>query len=217
MLLLLIGRSGWGQGFENLDFEQATIDPNPDTFTYPMDPSECFPGWIVGGSGTVVFYNGLSVGAPAVTLMGPDPSGRNPGFTPFQGSYSVFLVYFNIAGPPPTLSQSGLIPAGTRSLTFLVDGGHGDDAVVMLNGIVIPLVSVSGGRLAADVSAWAGSVAQLTFSTPTGNIYAPELFYFDDVQFSSNPVPEPRTLGIIGLGVLLLGIRHWRKSAKVQS
>jgi hypothetical protein len=202
-LFIFCLRIASGQGFVNLDFEQATINPNPHTFTYPLDPAEGFPGWTVDGSGTVVSYNGLSIGAPAVTLMGPDPSGRNPGFTPLQGSYSVFLVYFNIAGPPPTLSQSGLIPTGTRSVSFLVDGSHGDDAVVTLNGIVIPLVSVSGGRLAGDVSAYAGRVAQLTFSTTTGNINDSEFLYFDDVQFSPSQVPEPSIFGMMIFGVVL--------------
>src|ERR1039457_1394146 len=70
---------------------------------------QCLHDWTVGGSGTVVGYSGLSIGAPAVGLMGPDfPNGAY--HTPLHGSYSVLLMYFGYAGSPPTLSQTALVP-----------------------------------------------------------------------------------------------------------
>lgn len=204
-----------GQGFVNLDFEGATIAPTPPGgTTYPADPAQCFPGWTVGGSpDTVVSYNGTSIGAPAVDLMGPDfPNGA--GFTPLQGSYSVLLQYFDTAGGPPTLSQTGVIPAGTESINFLVGDGD-DEAAVTLNGINVPLVPVAGGRLAGNIPAGlAGTSATLTFSTMTGGPGGGDLLYFDDVQFSSFTVPEPSEFALFALGVVSLGFRRWRKSAR---
>ena len=100
MSLLVFCRSGGTQGFVNLNFESATIAPTPvGGWTYPADPTQALPGWTVGGATTVVMYNDLSLGAPAVSLMGPNfPNFAN--YTPLQGSYSVLLQYFNIDGTP---------------------------------------------------------------------------------------------------------------------
>ncbi len=202
--LIILWQNAQGQGFRNLDFERATIPPTPvGGATFPADPALAFPGWTVGGSGTVVVYNGLTFGAPAVSLMGPNFP-NSAGFTPLQGAYSVLLLYFDIAGGPPTLSQTGVIPSGTKSISFLVDNRE-KDAVVTLNGLNIPLASISGGRLGGNISALAGSLAQLTFSTTTGNRFG-EFLYFDDIQFSPLEVPEPRTLALSTLGILLFAL-----------
>jgi hypothetical protein len=182
-----------GQGFVNLDFEQATIAPTPaGGWTYPADPTQAFPGWTVGDG--VVMYNDLSLGSPATVLMGPSfPNFVN--YTPLQGSYSVLFQYFGYAGSAPTLSQTGLVPIGTESINFLVGSGE-SDAVVTMNGVNIPLVSISGGRMAGDISAFADTVAQLTFSTTSSTGYAGNWLYFDDIQFSSSAVPEPSVLSL---------------------
>jgi len=200
-VLLALLQTCFGQSFVNLDFEQATIAPTPvGGSTYPADPAQAFPGWTVGGTGTVVSYNDLSIGAPAVDLMGPNfPNGVN--YTPLQGSYSALLQYFGYAGTPPTLSQTGLVPFGTESINFLVGTGE-SDAVVTLNGVNIPLVSIPGGRLAGNISAFADTVAQLTFSTTDSTGYAGNWLYFDDVQFSPVAVPEPGMFGLLVLGGL---------------
>jgi hypothetical protein len=193
-----------GQSFVNLDFEQATISPTPvGGWTYPADPAQAFPRWTVDGSGTVVMYNTLSIGAPAVDLMGPNfPNAVN--YLPLEGSYSVLLQYFGYAGSAPTLSQTGLVPIGSESINFLVGPGE-SDAVVTLDGVNIPLVPISDGRLAGDISTFAGTVSQLTFSTTSSTGYAGNWLYFDDVQFSTSPVPEPASFVLFGLGVLFLG------------
>jgi hypothetical protein len=208
---IILWQSAQGQGFVNLDFEDATIAPTPiGGSTYPADPTQCFPGWTVGGSSTVVMYNDVSLGAPAVSLMGPDfPNGA--GYAPLQGSYSVLLQYFGIDGGPPSLSQTGLVPVGTQSISLLVPSGqNGADStatVVTLNGVNIPLVPIAGNRVAGNVSAFAGEEAQLTFST----INAEDFLYFDDIQFSSSSVPEPGPIGVAALSGLFLVWRHRRK------
>src|SRR5215469_2321368 len=132
------------QAFVNLDFEDATIAPTPvGGSTFPADPAQCFPGWTVGNAGfgapTSVAYNNISLGGPMVSLMGPDfPNFVN--YTPLQGYYSVYMQYYNDFGPP-TLSQTGLVPAGTQSIDFLVNSYQ--NAVVTLNGIPIPLVPIA--------------------------------------------------------------------------
>jgi hypothetical protein len=209
-ILLVLVQSGHGQGFANLDFEDATIAPTPiNGWTYPADPAQAFPGWTVGGSGTVVGYNDLSLGAPAVNLMGPNfPNAVN--YTPLQGSYSVLLQYFGNAGPAPTLSQTGLIPASAQSISLLVPPGENTvypaAMVITFNGVDIPLVPIAGGRVGGNISAFAGSVAQLTISTINAN----DWIYFDDIQFSPSSVPEPRELALTALGALLLGFRCWK-------
>jgi hypothetical protein len=209
-LALLLGAScATGQGtFQNLDFERATIAPTPvGGGTYPADPAQCFPGWTVGGSGQylAVMYNDLSLGAPAICLMGPTFP-NSVGYTPLQGSYSVLLYYDNPSiVPPPTLSQTGLVPATARSINFLVGNGETGGAVSM-NGVNIPLVPIPGGRLAGDISAFADSVAQLTFSISPSRV-GDNGMYFDDIQFSTSVVPEPNILTLSALGALLVG---WR-------
>jgi hypothetical protein len=208
---LILWQNAQGQGFVNLNFESATIAPTPvGGSTYPADPTQALPGWTVGGATTVVMYNDLSLGAPAVSLMGPNfPNFAN--YTPLQGSYSVLLQYFNIDGTPPTLSQTAIVPSGTQSINFLVGNGA-SDAVVTLNGVNIPLVQISAGELAGDVSAFAGSSAQLTFSTTTGGSGG-DFLYFDNIQFSPSSVPEPSVLGLSALGGLLLAWRRWKARA----
>jgi hypothetical protein len=206
--MLLLCRSGLAQGFENLDFEDTTVAPTPvDGYGGSVDPAIAFPGWTVGGSDTYVLYNNLTLGSPAVDLMGPNfPNAV--GYTPLQGSYSALIYYDNPSIVPiPTLSQTGLVPANAQSISFLLGLGRGDPAV-SLNGVNIPLVSISGGRVAGNISAFAGSVVQLTFTT-SNDIQGDNFMYFDDIQFSSSSVPEPSGLALTALGALLLGFRRW--------
>jgi hypothetical protein len=207
-----------GQGFINLNFEQARsyVSPTPvNGYGSFIDPALAFPGWSIsnamGGGATVVFYNDYSLGSPAVDLMGPNfPNAV--GFSPLQGGYSVFLQYFGYAGGPPTLSQTGMIPVDAQSITFIVASGISPflglndsftNPIVMLNGVNIPLFPISGGRLAGDVTAFAGTVAQLTFSTPISEGGS----YFDNVQFSTSSIPEPGVLSLFSVCIVLL---RWR-------
>lgn len=204
--LFALVRNVSGQAFTNLDFEDATITPTTvDNFGSFATAAQCFPGWTVGYG--VVFYNDLSLGSPAIDLMGPDfPNAVN--YTPLQGCYSVLLQYFGYAGPPPSLSQTALVPGNAQSVSLLVAAGTSPaDAVVTMNGVTIPLVSESGGRLAGDISAYAGTVAQLTISTSSSE----DWLYFDDIQFSSSPVPEPSILDLCVLGGFLFGLGSLRK------
>jgi hypothetical protein len=204
MVWFALTRTAFGQGFVNLDFEQATIAPTPvgQFGAAPADPALVFPGWTMGPSGTsnpnFTLYNNLTLGSVAQVLIGPNYPNAI-GYTPLQGSYSALLQF----GPSstlgtPALIQTGLVPADARSITFLVSATH-NDARVTLDGVNIPLIAIGGGRMAGDVSAFTGQQAQLELSTTS---YNGSWLYFDDVVFSPDVVPEPSVLNLAVLGVV---------------
>lgn len=210
-VLFCLLQSVFGQAFLNLDFEHATIPPTigPRGALYPADPAQTFPGWTVG-AGTVVGYNSFSIGAPAVSLIGPNFPNFT-GYIPLEGSYSVLFQYFADPGlSPPTLSQIGLVPATAQSINFLVSSNL-HDAALSLNGVSISLIPIAGGRMSGDITAFAGNVAQIKFST-LGNIGPGNWFYLDDIRFSASPVPEPSTFSLFGFCMLLLYSLRKRKN-----
>lgn len=191
--LICVLRNASAQNFVNLDFEEANVPPTPpDTWGPAVNPSLAFPGWTVLPNGTTfattTAYNDLSLGGPAIVLMGPDFPNA-PGYEPLQGCYSVLLQYFG-TGNPPALSQTGVIPPGATTISIL------GNAVIEINGINIPLSNGSG-----NISAFAGQTVQLTVTTPdTGTVNSPIWDYFDDIQFS--PIPEPNLTSLAVLCVL---------------
>jgi hypothetical protein len=206
-----------GQGFINLNFEQATIPPTPvgQFGAAPADPALAFPGWTMGPSGTsnpnFTLYNNLTLGSVAQVLVGPNYPNAI-GYNPLQGSYSALLQF----GPSPSLGtpaliQTGMVPSNARSINFLVSAIQ-NDARVTLDGVNIPLIVIGGGRLAGDVTAFAGRQAPLMFSTTS---YNGSWLYFDDVVFSPTAVPEP-SIGILAvLGLIFLFWERTRRSNRV--
>ena len=84
---------------------------------------------------------------------------------------------------------------------------------VTMNNQVVPLqVLANTGSyliLAGDVSKWAGQSAQLSIgvSVPYNSISVQETIFLgtiDDVSFSTAVVPEPSTLSISGISVILI-------------
>lgn len=212
-LYATVVRTAVGQAFSNLNFELAQVGPTaPGQWGDQVDPAKAFPGWTVSFScphcqGEWIAYNTLSLGSQAAILMGPSfPNG--PGFTPLQGSYSVLLItFYTQTGNVAIVSQTGLVPVNARSINFLVGPETWQtNALVRWGGVNIPLVPIGGGRVAGDVSAFAGKVEELSFSTPVLPPDATEL-YFDDVKFSSSPIPEPGTSCLVVMGVLLVACR----------
>ena len=106
-----------------------------------------------------------------------------------------------------SIGQTGLIPIGTKSLTFL--GNNNDNLQVTFNGQPIDYL-VTGGIgnykiCSADISAYAGQTGQLLFTAPLNTSAL-----LDNIQFSSTPVPEPGGLALTALGTVLLGCRRFR-------
>ncbi len=215
IVFLVASIAAYAQGtFQNLDFEAARglVTPTAvNTYGGTIDPAVAFPSWTVGTDGTLgrnfTLYNDLTLGSVAQVLVGPDyPTAI--GYSALQGLFSALLQY----GPSPTagvpsLSQIGLVPAGTRSINFLVSSLH-NDARVTLGGVDIPLVSTGGGRMAGDISAFAGQVTELTFSTTS---YSGSWLYFDDVRFSTQAAPEPAAPELLLIGGLLVLLRCWQR------
>jgi hypothetical protein len=60
----------------------------------------------------------------------------------------------------------------------------------------------------ADIQSWQGLSAELSFTMIAERPHVDNLYVFlDSIQFSDQPVPEPSTFCLLGLGALLLG---WR-------
>ena len=188
---------------QNLNFEEANVPTTPvGGYGWTVSASDAFPGWTIDyspdgqpGLPLLILYNNLSLGTPAVDLIGPEfPNGL--GLMPLEGNYSVVLQSFHYGGGPPTggtvsLSCGVWVPSDAHSVTLLV-GGWPSPAQLTLSGVNIPLDSIGGGRVAGDVTAFAGTGAELRIS---GSLY------FDDIQFSSQFVPEPTLCGLVGMGV----------------
>jgi len=216
-----------GQGFINLNFEQASIASAPPGYTpsdavNPISAASAFPGWTVREDGAVM----TAVWGSAVALDETSVALVSGSLTPVQGSYSAQLTAY--ANAPSglyhnsSISQTGLIPIGSQSIQFLLAspsqaGSIPPNPVVTLNGTPISLfaISQSGGviTMAGDVSAFAGNTATLAFlcgATPGPFPANENYFNLDDIKFSASSVPEPSTFGLIGLGGLTFGFRRWR-------
>ncbi len=202
LLLMNTGASAQGT-FQNLDFEQASVSPTPvNGYGGELEPALLFPGWTVGSNTNAyhlyTLYNNLTLDSPAVNLIGPlFPNGL--GINSLQGSYSAVLQYSAYFQEMTFLSQIALLPAGTRSMSFAISSAAGIYAPnVTLNGVSISLVPISGGRLAGDVTAFAGSTVDLRFNAVNW------ITLFDDVRFSNQPVPEPGILSLSVVGALVV-------------
>lgn len=215
LVLLLSAAGAAAQGtFQNLDFERATIVPDPSSVYYPyaVYAINAIPGWTpTGFLGTnVILYNAISLGATSVSLYGLNSTGGTP--APLDGAFSIGLYGGGGIPTGASISQTGLVPADAASIRFiaqppspLVEG----ILLISLGGQNIPFSAIStgpnytmyGGNIP---SAFAGQIGQLTFTAPNGgnNYWA-----IDNIQFSTRSVPEPGILALAALGALLMGSR----------
>lgn len=211
-ILLFVTRLGFSQGFINLDFESANLSAYGAGFVPAPD---AIPGWtayIDGVSQANIFYNELSLGAPAVAVFG-----TNGFYNVIDGAYSIDLYGGSMVSAGVSISQPGTVPASAKSILFKAENNgplFTGVLLVSLGGQNIPYFSLStgpnytlyGGNIP---SAFAGQSEQLTFSAlQGGNNY----WEIDDIQFSPSPVPEPTSLAVAAFGALLFGSRRWRTS-----
>jgi len=156
--------------FQNLDFEQADVAGLEPGW---VPAARVLPGWVAymgqGGSPwDQVLYNRLSGGGQCVSIH--DASSLR---TPIEGNYSAMLQgQFNPGNVPGLASvaigQTGVIPAGARSLRFYSGALY---IQVTVAGNEIPLVElqrtpgyiVFGG----DISSYAGQTVELKFTRPS--------------------------------------------------
>ena len=209
VLLLVLIKTAVSQSFVNLDFENArfTADPTSGYYPYAVYASNSIPGWTAYETtlpSSEIFSNSESISGGAVSIIGTNY------FRPLiQGKYSILLEGFNYPG---SLNSAGIGQTGTVPLTA--------QSLIFWGNVVANDVSFGGQNLAltvmgstanyniyeADISAYAGQTGQLLFSTIPGG-----QDMIDNIQFSTSPVPEPSTLGLLALSGALLGLRNRRR------
>ncbi len=213
-LFLLSKQFGLSQSFLNLDFESANLSGySPGSHNVPINAA--LLGWngyfvtsTTTNQATQVWYDDLSSGGAAISVNDTN-NGFGPAI-PLQGKYSVYL-FGGSGNVSATISQTGSVPVGTKSLLMDVNQYFG--FVVTLGGQtvnMVPLQLFSNYTLyGGDISAYSGQLVQLTITAPPTS--TPNAVLLDNIVFSSSAVPEPNTLGLTILGGLLFGFPRWRK------
>jgi hypothetical protein len=206
--------------FENLDFDSANIPSGTAAGTL-VPASEALPFWMVyvdGVQQSQVLYNSLYIGTATVALVGPGSTagGVIPGNTYTavlqSGQGTSGLVSASIA-------QSGTIPASTQSLLFESSLQYGAGWYVSIGGqniAVTPLASLGSfyELYGANIPGFAGQAAQLEFTALAGP--GPMVnMYLDDIQFSTQAIPEPQTWTLLFCGAGALSLWRWKRKALV--
>ena len=210
----------YSQSFQNMDFEQANISPAPAGYipTYALNPisaADALPYWTVREDTTVCTAVSSSPGLDQTFVyLAPVYNYGYASHPSLQGAFSIELSASGLdTYKSASISQTGLVPAGTRSIQFQLRtylGGPGvESLIVTLNGTPVNFSTFGGVmNMAGDVSAFAGTTAELTFTATSFSNYM-----IDSIVFSSQAVPEPSTLTLLTVGGLFLGWR-WRKSSR---
>ena len=211
MTVLVACRLG-AQTFINLGFEQAVIQPRDPTFGF-LEWGLAVPGWShsTGLDTETVYYGATHLGGSQYFLLVDRFSRLH---SPLELSHSLaFASGFDTGDPAGRwvnayISQTGLIPEFAQSLHFEATGNFG----VGVNNNVMAIYSLGGNTYAVDVSAYAGTVAELTVLNTSGPLdFTPALV--DAFTFSSTPVPEPKALGVLGLAIVTAWA-VWRRRFK---
>jgi len=210
LALLICGLSAQSQGtFQNLDFERANVPLVPtNQFGAAVATTDGLPGWTAyfgSSQATTIGHNDTTFGGAGVSIEGPDwPSSQI-----LQGNYSV-LIASSSAGPLNTaaIAQTGQIPQTAKTLVFW--WAPLSSIEPSFNGQAIALTQVGAGSnyriMMGDVSPFAGQTGELRFTSSVNGGG-----FLDNIQFSSQPIPEPSVLGLSLLA--LIGIftarRRW--------
>lgn len=220
--LLLCSTGLWAQSFSNLDFEAANPAAGPGPAPGLLSWAAAAPGWShggIGGSGgngdTAYVYQDLPhVGiSPWYALLD-----REAGSNVLQGRYSLSFASGhassldpNSAWAPAYLSQTALIPLDTRSLQWLGTG----PLQLFVNGQALTGVAgASANAWAADLSAYAGHIAELRFQNMALSPQVPVTL--DGIAFSTVAVvPEPASVWLLLGGLAgLMGIQRRQHAAQ---
>jgi hypothetical protein len=200
-----------GQGFVNLDFEDATITAVLiNSFSGFYDYIGTVPGWTWSpqynatavNADTMVSLNDIALDSPAVTLQGTD----SPFAPAIEGEYSIFLQGGSASVPSTSYSsiwQTGQIPSYAKSIIY-----WGGALQVTFNGQALIPVAVSNTAnytvWGVDISAYAEQTGELRFTKPWLNSSGDDGALLDNIQFSPVSVPEPSALSLCGVSMLFL-------------
>jgi hypothetical protein len=229
LLLYLSSASGlWAEAFQDLDFESATLVPiSGDPFNR-VDFSMVLPGWN-GFSGTnqlnAALYDNVfldSTGIGIIDTNAPASVTTYISGVVIQGNYTAFLeaglqLGSSSISVDASLSQTGVVPSGTKSLSFLAFT-NGPFAVSLggtnLNLISSPVAGQNYTLFQADISEFAGQTAELDFTVFAANPYNGRIhsLVLDDIQFSPTAIPEPGAISYVMAGIVAFGI--WRLSSR---
>lgn len=205
--LILAIHSSSAQGFVNLNFENANLSNDAPPFGF-LPWSEAVPGWNHGdGASTDTVYHGnVHVGISPWYLLVDGQSTIDDwlGFTSLDGRFAIAMKNGNASSLDPQspwvnsfLSQNGMIPIGTQSLTLFASGSLG----IQWNGNSLDVVALGGNLYGADVSALAGTTGELkVVNLGTDQL---DILTIDNIQFSSSVVPEPTTIAMIACGAFV--------------
>lgn len=203
----------FGESFANLDFEAAQIAGSVAQFNVPT--STLFPSWTLKfddrvaatGNYQAFLLNGLPQGVLYSSDFGAGYS--------LAGHYSAVLDKGVFATTSLiSLSQTGLIPSDAKSMSLLAGGSY-FQLDVELNGQSLPLqasvLSANVTQFTVDVSAFAGQTTTLQIGTrgspiTTSNPTGQSIVELDQIQFSSQPVPEPATLSLFTTAIAALSM-----------
>ncbi len=198
-------RVSFSQGtFQNLDFEAANVAGTQINSLVPT--ASAFPGWQTFEGTTEissVVYDGISTGAFEISIV------DTKGGLPIQGNYSAYL--FSSLGTTTTLSQTGLVPAGTESIQMDAYEALGSFTVTLAGQTVnlVPLQTFPNFTLyGGNISAWSGDNAALsiTENLPTNPGIYPDELELDNITFSTQVIPEPAPVVLTGIGGLLFAL-----------
>src|ERR1017187_9657695 len=194
--------------FVNLDFEQAIAPLVPDGGG-KVPVARALPGWtgyVGGGPVSVVWYDDRAIDAASISVF--DRLAPEQPLRPLEGNYSAWLMgSTSLAGQQQAaaIAQIGQIPADAKSIRFLFSTTYLPE--LTFAGQTIPLVELDANTsyttVGGDISLFAGDTGELRFPVLPGHGGG----LFDNIQFSPVAIPEPTTLVLSLLGVLIVGCR----------
>ena len=195
--------------FQNLDFASAQIPANTPPRSF-VPVTQAFPGWTAAlgvDPQTTVLYDAISLGQASASIL---DSQSTVARVLVGSSYTVVLQagIYNGLAVNADLTQVGMVPANAKSIQFEEAGSN---FAISFTGQNIPMVAIGTGPnytvFAGDVSRFAGQTGALTLaSMPLGPNYPFNGNLFDNITFSSSPIPEPGTGALFLSGALLLGL-----------
>ena len=202
--------------FANLDFEAANLPSWPAGQSGGSVPIAAgLPGWagyLDTNSVAQVMHNDSAVSSVNISILGPFYS---PGSV-LEGSFTVLLQagiidpFGNERLAPASISQTGLVPSDAQALLFRTDLSARDFRVT-LGGSLVPVVELSASGnykvWGGNIPGYANTLSELRLTALSTGSHPFNNLFLDAIVFSNQQIPEPRAIGLLGLGATLLG---WR-------